>query len=289
MRITIPQVLEMGRQGERIAMFTAYDAPTARLVEAAGVPIILVGDTLGMVVLGYETTIPVTMDQMIHHAAAVVRATTSALVVGDMPFMSYQASEEEALRNAGRFLKEAGCQAVKLEGGRVVAPLIRKLVDYGIPVMAHVGLTPQSTHVLGGNRRQGRTAQQAFVLLQEARAVEEAGAFSVVLELIPQQLARVITDRLEIPTIGIGSGPDCDGQVLVFHDLLGLDPGFHPKHARRYAEIGQAIESAVRAYVEDVRARAFPTDAESFSMNPQEESRLIELLAASEQPSPDRV
>lgn len=289
MRVTVPQILDRARQGERIAMFTAYDAPTARLVEAAGVPIILVGDTLGMVVLGYETTIPVTMDEMIHHAAAVVRGTNSALVVGDMPFMSYQASEEEALRNAGRFLKEAGCQAVKLEGGRVVAPLIRKLVDYGIPVMAHVGLTPQSTHVLGGYRRQGRTAEQAYALLQEALAVEEAGAFSVVLELIPQQLARVITDRLEIPTIGIGSGSDCDGQVLVFHDLLGLDPGFHPKHAKRYAEIGQAIESAVRAYVEDVRAGAFPSDAESFSMNSQEESRLLELLAASEQPHPERV
>jgi 3-methyl-2-oxobutanoate hydroxymethyltransferase len=269
----------MARRGQRIAVLTAYDYPSARLLDEAGVEIVLVGDSVGNTVLGYASTLPVTMDEMIHHTAAVVRGVTNALVVGDMPFMAYQASEEEALRNAGRFLKEAGCQAVKLEGGRVVAPLVRKLVDYGIPVMAHVGLTPQSVHQIGGYRIQGRTAKQAEALLADAAAVEEAGAFSVVLELVAAPVAKVISDRLEIPTIGIGSGPHCDGQVLVFHDLLGIDPGYQPRHARRYAEIGRAILAGVRAYVEDVHSAAFPTDAESFAMASGQEDELQALMA----------
>ena len=269
----------MARRGERIAVLTAYDYPSARLLDAAGVEIVLVGDSVGNTVLGYTSTLPVTMDEMIHHTAAVVRGVTSALVVGDMPFMSYQASGEEAIRNAGRFLKEAGCQAVKLEGGRVVAPLIRNLVDHGIPVMAHVGLTPQSVHQFGGYRIQGRTAKQAEALLADALAVEEAGAFSVVLELVAAPVARVISDRLEIPTIGIGAGPHCDGQVLVFHDMLGIDPGYQPRHAKRYAEVGQTILEAVRAYVEDVHSATFPTDAESFSMASGQENELQALTA----------
>jgi 3-methyl-2-oxobutanoate hydroxymethyltransferase len=277
-RVTITQVVEMKRRGERIAMLTAYDYASARLVDAAGVPIILVGDSLGNVMLGYDSTVPVTMDAMIHHTAAVVRGSTHALVVGDMPFMSYQALDSEALRNAGRFLKEAGCQAVKLEGGRTVAPLIHKLVGYGIPVMAHIGLTPQSMNQLGGYRVQGRTSERAKELIDDAVAVEHAGAFSIVLELVPAQVAGAITERLEIPTIGIGAGPYCDGQVQVFHDLLGLDPDFHPRHSRRYAELGETIQSAVRSYVSDVQGASFPTEAESVTMSAEEEARLRELL-----------
>jgi 3-methyl-2-oxobutanoate hydroxymethyltransferase len=277
-RVTITQVLDMARRGEKIAVLTAYDYPTARLVDAAGVPVILVGDSLGNVVLGYEGTIPVTMDEMIHHIAAVVRGTSKALIVGDMPFMSYQALDSEAIRNAGRFLKEAGCQAVKLEGGRTVAPLVRKLVGYGIPVMGHIGLTPQSVNQLGGYRVQGRTSEAAQDLIEDALAIEKAGAFSIVLELVPAQVASAISDRLEIPTIGIGAGPYCDGQVQVFHDLLGLDPDFHPRHARRYAELGEAIAAAVRSYVADVQAASFPSDAQTISMSPDEEARLHELL-----------
>ncbi len=277
-RVTLTQILDMKRRGERIAMLTAYDYASARLLDAAGVPIILVGDSLGNVVLGYESTIPVTMEDMIHHTASVVRGSSRAFVVGDMPFMSYQALDSEALRNAGRFLKEAGCQAVKLEGGRTVAPLIRKLVGYGIPVMAHIGLTPQSVNQLGGYRVQGRTSERAKELLDDAVAVEQAGAFSIVLELVPSQVARAITQRLEIPTIGIGAGQHCDGQVQVFHDLLGLDPDFRPRHSRRYAELGEAIQSAVRSYVSDVQAASFPTDAESVAMSAEEEARLHELL-----------
>lgn len=279
-RLTVRHIRDMALRGERIAVLTAYDYPSARLLDEAGVEIVLVGDSVANTVLGYSSTLPVTMDEMIHHTAAVVRGVTNALVVGDMPFMSYQASDEEALRNAGRFLKEAGCQAVKLEGGRVIAPLIRKLIDHGIPVMAHVGLTPQSVHQLGGYRIQGRTAKQAKALLADAIAVEEAGAFSVVLELVAAPVARLISDRLEIPTIGIGSGPHCDGQVLVFHDLLGIDPGYQPRHARRYAEVGHAILAAVRSYVEDVHSAAFPTEAESFAMASGQEDELKSLAAS---------
>jgi 3-methyl-2-oxobutanoate hydroxymethyltransferase len=276
MRLTVPQILDMAKRGERIAMVTAYDYPSAQLVDAAGVPIILVGDSVGSTVLGYGSTIPVTMDEMIHHAAAVVRGSSNALVVGDMPFMSYQALDSEALRNAGRFLKEAGCQAVKLEGGRTVASLVRKMTGYGIPVMSHIGLTPQSFNRIGGHRVQGRTAEQAKALLEDALALEAAGAFSVVLELLPAEVARLISERLEIPTIGIGAGPYCDGQVQVFHDLLGMFPSLHFRHAKRYAEVGDIIQSSVRAYVEDVRNGTFPTEAHSFTMSADEQARLAE-------------
>jgi len=274
-RITINDLRATKRRGEKIAMITAYDFPSARLVEQAGVPLILVGDTLGMVLLGYETTIPVTMEDMLHHVKAVVRGTQRAFVVADMPFMSYQAGPEEALRNAGRFLQEGGAQAVKLEGGVVVADTVRRLVDAGIPVMGHIGLTPQSVHQFGGWKVQGKTHQAAIRLMNDALALERAGAFAVVLELVPAPLARLITKRLRIPTIGIGAGPDCDGQVQVYHDLLGLFEAFVPKHARRYANLADAVRDAVGAYVADVREGRFPTEEHSFSMD---ESALTELL-----------
>jgi 3-methyl-2-oxobutanoate hydroxymethyltransferase len=274
-RTTVTEIKAMKRRGERIVMITAYDYPSARLVEEAGVPLILVGDTLGMVVLGYDTTLPVTMDDMLHHVKAVVRGTDRALVVGDMPFMSYQTGPEEALRNAGRFLQEAGAQAVKLEGGAGMAETVRRLVDAGIPVMGHIGLTPQSLHQFGGYKVQGRKPQSAIRLMNDALALEQAGAFSVVLELVPSPLSSLISKRLRVPTIGIGAGPGCDGQVQVFHDLLGLFDGFVPKHARQYAQLGEAVRSAVGAYVSDVREGRFPTEEHSFDMD---EKALAELV-----------
>jgi 3-methyl-2-oxobutanoate hydroxymethyltransferase len=217
------------------------------------------------------------MEEMIHHTAAVVRGTQHALVIADMPFMSYQASDEDGMRNAGRFMKETGCEGVKLEGGRSVAPLVRRLVSTGIPVMGHVGLTPQSVHQLGGYKVQGRGFEQAKRLLEDALAIEEAGAFSIVLEYVAAPVAKLVSERLEIPTIGIGAGPACDGQVLVFHDLLGLDPGFHPKHARVYANLGEIIRSAVADYIEDVRTGEFPEEAHSFKMSAEDEALLAQL------------
>jgi 3-methyl-2-oxobutanoate hydroxymethyltransferase len=254
----------MKKRGEKIVMITAYDFPSARLVEQAGVPLILVGDTLGMVVLGYDTTVPVTVDDIIHHTKAVVRGTNKTHVVADMPFMSYQTGPEEALRNAGRMLKEAGAQSVKLEGGVAVAETVRRLVDSGIPVMGHIGLTPQSINQFGGYKVQGKTPAAAVRLINDAVALQEAGAYAVVLELVPAGLSKAISERISIPTIGIGAGVDCDGQVQVFHDLLGLFSEFLPKHAKRYAEIGDSIVAAVSQYADDVRTGRFPTDKESF-------------------------
>jgi 3-methyl-2-oxobutanoate hydroxymethyltransferase len=245
-------------------MITAYDYPGARLVEEAGVPIILVGDSLAMVVLGYDSTIPVTMDEMLHHVKAVVRGTKKAHVVADLPFMSYQTGPADALRNAGRMLKEGGAQSVKLEGGIRVAETVRQLVQAGIPVMGHLGLTPQSVNQFGGYKVQGKTPAGAVKLINDALALQEAGAYAVVLETVPAQLAESITEKLTIPTIGIGAGPRCDGQVQVFHDLLGLFEDFTPRHARRYAEAGRLVKDAVAAYVADVQAGAFPTEKESF-------------------------
>jgi 3-methyl-2-oxobutanoate hydroxymethyltransferase len=261
-RVTTTALAEMKAAGEPIVMITAYDAPGARLVEAAGVDVILVGDSLGMTVLGHGSTLPVTMDDMVRHTSAVVRGSREALVVADMPFMSYQASYEDALRNAGRFLAEAGAHAVKLEGGERVAELVGLLTDAGIPVMGHVGLTPQSVNVFGGYRLQGRTAEAALRLVEDCLALEAAGAFAVVLELVPAELAALVSEELAIPTIGIGAGAGCDGQVQVFHDLLGLGD-FTPKHAKRYAEVGTAITKAVAAYTADVRGGAFPGEAQT--------------------------
>ncbi len=261
MRVTIPEIKKMKARGIPIPMLTAYDAVTARLVEEADIPLILVGDSLGMVVLGYADTTAVTMDDMLHHVKAVMRGSRRALVVADMPFMSYHVSVERALENAARFVQEAGAQAVKLEGGQTVAYTIRRLVAGGIPVMGHVGLTPQQVLNLGGFRVQGRSLEAAEEILKDALAVEAAGAFSLVLECIPAELARLITETLEIPTIGIGAGPDCDGQVQVIHDVLGWIPEFSPKHAKRYADLGETIRASAKRFGEEVRGRQFlPAD-----------------------------
>jgi 3-methyl-2-oxobutanoate hydroxymethyltransferase len=276
MRTTINQIKEMKQNGEKIVMLTAYDYSTAKLVDQVGVPLILVGDSLGMVVLGYESTIPVTMEVMLHHTKAVVRGTEQALVVGDMPFMTYHVSVEDALRNAGRFIQEGGCQAVKLEGGVTVAEKVRRIVDCGIPVMGHIGLTPQSIHQFGGHRAQGKTPEAAVKILEDARALEQAGVFSIVLETIPAPLAGLITQRVSVPTIGIGAGPHCDGQVQVINDLLGSFTDFVPRHAKQYAKLADIIRGAVTEYYNEVRAGSFPTNKHSIAMD---ESILAELAA----------
>ncbi|MCL0104628.1 3-methyl-2-oxobutanoate hydroxymethyltransferase [Dehalococcoidia bacterium] len=267
MRITINQLMEMKRKGEKFCMLTAYDYPTARFVDDAGVPIILVGDSLGMVMLGYESTIPVTMEEMIHHTRAVSRGARNALVVGDMPFMTYHTSIEDALRNAGRFLQEGGAQAVKLEGGETVAEKVRHIVASGIPVMGHLGYTPQSTYQLGGPRAIGRSAEAARQLLRDARALDEAGVFSIVLELVPAPLAKLVTEKIGVPTIGIGAGKHCDGQVQVINDLLGLSADFVPKHARQYARLADIIKSAIAEYLAEVKAGSFPAPEHSPTMD----------------------
>jgi 3-methyl-2-oxobutanoate hydroxymethyltransferase len=264
-RISVHKLREWKAEGRRFAMITAYDYASGRLVEQAGIPIILVGDSLGSVILGYESTIPVTMEDILHHTRPVVRATRKAIVVADLPFMSYQANPDDAVRNAGRLLQEGGATAVKLEGGSQVAPLVRRMVDAGIPVMGHLGLTPQSVNQFGGHRVQGKTPAAAAKLITDAQALEEAGAFAVVLETIPARVARMVTQRISIPTIGIGAGPHCDGQVQVFHDLLGIyDDCRQMKHAKRYAVLGETIRSAVGAYVAEVEQGEFPTPEQSF-------------------------
>ncbi len=249
---------------KKITALTAYDYPFAKILDEAGIDIILVGDSLGNVVLGYENTLPVTMDEMIHHTRAVGRGVKKALLVGDMPFGSYQESLSECLRNATRFIKEAGVKAVKLEGGRIISEKIKALVDAGIPVMGHVGLTPQSVHRFGGYKIQGRGQKAAKEILEDAEFVEKAGAFSIVLEGIPYTLGKQITGRLSIPTIGIGAGPYCDGQVLVLHDLLGLSGDFKPKFVRSYANVGEDVLKAVKKYKKDIQQGKFPSMKESF-------------------------
>ena len=258
MRVTINQIKEMKQRAEKIVMLTAYDYSTARLVDGAGIPLVLVGDSLGMVVLGYESTIPVTIDEMLHHTRAVVRGTKQAMVIGDMPFMTYHVSIEDALRNAARFIQEAGAQAVKLEGGVTVAEKVRRIVDCGIPVMGHIGLTPQSIHQLGGFKMQGKTPETAANLLEDAKALEQAGVFAIVLETIPADLARLITDKVSIPTIGIGAGPECDGQVQVINDILGSFADFVPKHAKQYVKLTDIISKAVSQYRDEVKDGSFP-------------------------------
>ena len=274
MRVNINQIMEMKQKGEKISMLTAYDYSTAKIVDEVGIPMILVGDSLGMVMLGYDTTLPVTMEVMLHHTKAVVRGTQRALIVGDMPFMTYHVTVEDCIKNAGRFIQEAGCQAIKLEGGVTVAEKVRKVVDCGIPVMGHIGLTPQSIYQVGGYRVQGRTAKQTKEMVKEAQALEEAGAFSIVIELAPSETAKVITETLGIPTIGIGAGPHCDGQVLVLPDMLGLFQDFKPKFVKRYANIREVIEKAVREFSTEVREGQFPDPDYSFEMTEEETGRL---------------
>ena len=267
MRVTIRDLRRMKRNGEKIPMITAYDYTSAQLVERAGIPLILVGDSLGQVVLGYDSTVPVTMDEMVHHIRTVVRGTQHAHVVGDLPFLSYHADVPEAIRNAGRLLKEGGAQSVKLEGGRSQAETVSRIVESGIPVMGHIGLTPQAVNQLGGYRVQGRSLKDAVRLMEDARALEEAGAYAIVLECVPAQLAGMITERVGVPTIGIGAGAGCDGQVQVFHDMMGLFQDFVPKHARQYAQLGQTIVQATQNYVRDVENEQFPSDSESFRLS----------------------
>ena len=267
MRITISQIKQMKQKDEKITMLTAYDYTTARIVDAAGIPLILVGDSLGMVVLGYESTIPVTMEEMLHHTRAVVRGTKQAMIVGDMPFMTYHISTDDALRNAARFIQEGGAQAVKLEGGVNVADKVHKIVECGIPVMGHIGLTPQSIYQLSGFKVQGKTPETARKLLKDAQALEEAGAFAIVLETVPSQLASLITQKITVPTIGIGAGAGCDGQVQVINDILGSFTDFVPKHAKQYAKLADIIRDAVTEYDKEVKSGSFPTDKQSSSID----------------------
>ena len=278
MRVTITEIKEMKQRKEKIPMLTAYDYVTAKMVDEAGVPLILVGDSLGMVMLGYESTIPVTMEEMIHHTKAVVRGAKQALIIGDMPFMTYHISISDALHNAARFIQEGGAQAVKLEGGEVVAEQVRRLVGCGIPVMGHIGLTPQYIHQLGGFKARGKAVEEAKKLLNDARILEEAGAFAIVLECTPAPLSKLITKKLTIPTIGIGAGPDCDGQVQVISDMLGLYTDFVPRHAKQYARLAGEIKTAVSSYISEVKSLSFPTMEQSYTMD---ESLIKQLKAES--------
>ena len=265
--ITTSTIRQMKVEGRPSTMITAYDYAMARNVDEAGIDMILVGDSVGNVMLGYSSTIPVTMDAMIHHTQAVVRGTKYALVVGDMPFMSYQASEAEGLMNAGRFLKEGGCAAIKLEGGSEVCPLVKKMVTAGIPVMGHIGLTPQSVNQFGGFKVQGKDVAAAQKLLDDAKALEAAGAFSIVLECVPAALAAKVSEMISIPTIGIGAGNGCGGQVLVCNDLLGFSNGFTPKFVKKYRDLHQEIVGAVSEYISDVRDRSFPAPEHTFKID----------------------
>ena len=276
-KITVPSILERKSAGSsqnsspaKITCLTAYDYPTARLLDEAGVDVLLVGDSLAMVVLGYESTLPVTLDEMLHHTRAVRRGTRRALLVADMPYGSYHDDPMEAVRHAVRFVKEAGAEAVKIEGGERRMDLIARIVEAEIPVMGHIGLTPQSVNVFGGFRVQGKTEQAGEQLLRDARAVEAAGAFAIVLESIPRELAARITGELRIPTIGIGAGPDCDGQILVIHDLLGMSFGHKPKFARQYADVGGIISRAAAEYCRDVQQGTFPSDDESYHLSAEQ-------------------
>ena len=265
--IRAPDLKERKRRGEKIAMLTAYDATMARLLDRAGIDVLLVGDSLGMVILGHETTVPVTLEETIHHTRAVSRGTRRALVIADMPFLTYQVSVPEAVRNAGRLIQEGRAAAVKLEGGRAVLEATERLVDVGIPVMGHLGLLPQSVHQLGGFRRQAADQPSAERLIEDAHNLETAGAFAVVLESIPEEVALAVTRELTIPTIGIGAGPHCDGQVLVSYDALGLFDEFVPPFVKQYAQLGAEIVSAAQAYADDVRASRFPASQRDSSIS----------------------
>lgn len=276
-KITVRTIFQMYERHERIAMLTTYDYPTAQLLDAQGIHILLVGDSLGMVVQGHATTVPVTLEQMIYHTSLVTRAATRALVVADMPFMSYSVSIEDSLRNATRLMQEGGAHAVKVEGGNEIAPVVRSLVQAGIPVMGHIGFTPQSVHSLGGYSVKGRTNESAKRLLDDALALQNAGAFAVVLELVPAEVAKSVTGSLGIPTIGIGAGTGCDGQVLVFHDIMGLTSGYIPKHNKRYANLAEIISSAASAYLQDVQSGTFPGPDQTIYLKADELSSINEM------------
>lgn len=265
-KLTVPDLVAMKKNGDKITMLTAYDVSFARMLDAVGIEVLLVGDSLGNVLLGYDSTVPVTMEEMLHHSRAVARGTERALVVGDMPFMSYQVKVSEAIANAGRFMKEAGCDAVKLEGGSEVCDTVRAIVRAGIPVMGHIGLTPQTAGKLGGYKVQGQDLESARQLLDSARALEEAGAFAIVLECIPDKLSALISSEISIPTIGIGAGVGCDGQVLVIHDLLGMFEKFVPSFVKSYVNLAPQIKEAVASYKSEVKNGVYPDKAHSFGM-----------------------
>ncbi|MBW2028808.1 MAG: 3-methyl-2-oxobutanoate hydroxymethyltransferase [Deltaproteobacteria bacterium] len=273
-KVTIAELQQKKASGQKITMMTAYDYPTGRLVDEAGIDTILVGDSLAMVVLGYDSTVPVTMEEMLHHCRAVSRGAKSSFIIGDMPFMSYHVSVEQAIENAGRFIKEAGCDSVKLEGGTEVAHIVRAVVRAGIPVCAHIGLTPQTATMLSGFRVQGKDAESAKALIQSAKDLEDAGAFMIVMECIPDFLAAKITGELKIPTVGIGAGKECDGQVLVYHDLVGLFERFTPKFVKQYINLSPMIKEALVRYKEEVEKGAFPGPEHSFSMKQDEAAKL---------------
>ncbi len=277
-KVTIPALLQKKRQGDPITMLTAYDYSSALLVDRAGIDVILVGDSLAMVMMGLDSTNPVTMEIMLHHGRMVARGAKHAFLVGDMPFMSFQVSVTEAVRNAGRFLQEGGMEAIKLEGGRTVVDQVQAITAAGIPVMGHIGLTPQSASSLGGYKVQGKTAVAAFNLLQDALALQEAGCFSLVLEAVPAPVAAEISRRLDIPTLGIGAGAGCDGQVLVYHDVLGLFDKFQPKFVKQYANIGEQIGAALTQYRQEVADRSFPAESHAFSMPEGEWERFLDLV-----------
>lgn len=281
-KVTIPYLYQKRVRGEKITMLTCYDYPTALLEEKAGVDIILVGDSLAMTVLGYDSTLPATMDVMVVHAQAVRRGAPGALLIGDMPYMSYQVSKEEAIRNAGRFMAEAGCDAVKLEGGRNVADVVEALTRATIPVMGHLGLTPQSIAQLGGFRAQGRDVETALRVVEDAKTLEEAGAFAILLEAVPPEVGRMVTERASIPIISIGAGPHCDGQLLIVHDMLGFFEAFTPKFVKKYADLNSIILKAFREYMDDVAAGRFPAPEHCYTMRPGEAARLESLVREGE-------
>lgn len=275
-KVTISYLMEKKRKGEKITMVTAYDYPSAKMLDEVGIDTILVGDSVGMVVLGYESTLPVTMEEMIHHCKAVSRAVKRGFIIGDMPFMSYQVSVEKAIENAGRLIKEGGCDAVKLEGGSEVAHIVKAIVDMGIPVCGHIGLTPQRATMLSGYKVQGRDIETAKALIKAAKDLEDAGAFMIVMECVPDVLASIITKQVQIPTIGIGAGKDCDGQVLVYHDLLGMFEKFVPKFVKQYVNLASEIKKALTRFKEEVESGEFPKPEHAFHMNPEEAKKLLE-------------
>lgn len=277
-KVTTLTFRQKKERGESITMLTAYDYPTAMAIDKAGIDSILVGDSLAMVVLGYENTLPVTMEEMLHHARAVARGAKNSILIGDMPFMSYQVSVEEAVRNAGRFIQQANMDAIKLEGGRERADAVRAIVSAGIPIMGHLGLTPQSVHQLGGFRAQGKTASAAKRLLEDAQILEEAGAFSIVLESVPARLAELISKKISIPTIGIGAGLGCDGQVLVTHDLLGLFDRFTPKFVKKYANLHEVMNKAFTDYIDDIETKKFPAPEHTVEMTDEEWSAFLKEI-----------
>lgn len=278
-KVTLPMLFDKMAKGIPLTMITCYDYPMAYLVEQAGIDMVLVGDSLGMTMLGYDSTLPVTMDDMIRHAQAVRRGTPNSWLIGDMPYMSYQPSDETAVRNAGRFMAEAGCDGIKLEGGQEVVPRVRAIVAAGIPVMGHLGLTPQSASSLGGFRLQGKTAKQAKKIIDDARALEEAGAMSILLEMVPDRVCALITERASIPIISLGSGPHAHGQLLIFHDMFGLYPKFTPKMAKKFGDAGKVIADGLKQYVAEVTSRVFPEPERYFGMKDEEYEELLRLLA----------